>query len=142
MQFFFQRYIRLHRSIIGKLNDILGEHELSFSLWEVLHYLNKHGSSTLVDISEYYRVEKPSITRRANRLIERGLVEVVQSRDKREKVIHLTDLGEAVFKVCRRKITELEHEVMKGIPDHEKNILFQILPKIQKNILNEEGERE
>lgn len=138
MQHFFQRYIRLYRSIIGKLNEILGEHDLSFSLWEVLVYVEKNGPSTLVEISNYYHVEKPSITRRVHRLIEQALVEVASSRDKREKMIQLTDIGKEVYQVCRRKIDELEHDVLKGISDDEKNTLFQVLPKIQENILNKE----
>jgi MarR family transcriptional regulator for hemolysin len=142
MQFFFQRYIRLYRSIISQLNEILSKHELSFSLWEVLHYVNKNGPSTLVEISNYYYVEKPSITRRVHHLIECGLVEGVQTKDRREKKIQLTDLGEEVFKVCRREITKLEDEVMTGIPENERSVLYQVLPKIQENILNKGVESE
>lgn len=78
---FFQRYIRLYRSIISKLNEML--------------------------------------------------VEGVSSKDGREKTIQLTELGKEVYKVCSRKINKLEDEVMKGIPDNEKDTLYQILPKIQ-----------
>jgi DNA-binding MarR family transcriptional regulator len=138
MQFFFQRYIRLYRSIISKLNEILGEHELSFSLWEVLLYVNNNGPSTLVEISNYYHVEKPSITRRVHRLKDQMLVEGVSSKDGREKMIQLTDSGNEVYKLCRQKINAFEDEVLRGIPDNEKDTLYQILPKIQKNILNKE----
>jgi MarR family transcriptional regulator, transcriptional regulator for hemolysin len=142
MQFLFQRYIRLYRSIISKLNEILGEHELSFSLWEVLVYVNNNGPSTLVEISNYYHVEKPSITRRVQRLKEQMLVEGVSSKDGREKMIQLTSLGMEVYNVCRQKINKFEEEVMKGIPDNDQNTLYQILPKIQQNILNKEVESE
>lgn len=142
MQFFFQRYIRLYRSIISKLNEVLGEHELSFSLWEVLLYVHNNGPSTLVEISNYYHVEKPSITRRVHRLKDQMLVEGVSSKDGREKMIQLTGLGNEVYKLCREKINALEDEVMRGILDNEIDTLYQILPKIQKNILNREVEWE
>ncbi|MDQ0156714.1 MarR family winged helix-turn-helix transcriptional regulator [Robertmurraya andreesenii] len=142
MQYFFQRYIRLYRSIISKLNEILGEHELSFSLWEVLHYVKNNGPSPLVEIADYYHVEKPSITRRVQRLKGQMLVEVVSSSDGREKMIQLSDLGQEVYTVCRRKIDEFEDVVLKDIQDVEKKMLLQILPKIQENILNEEVEWE
>lgn len=131
MQNFFQQYIRLHRSIISELNEILGEHDLSFSFWEVLFYVNRNGPSTLVEISNYYNIEKPSITRRVHRLIDRGLIEAVPTKDRREKKIQLTELGEETFMDCRRKITGLENEVLKVIPDNEQDLLFQILPKLQ-----------
>lgn len=142
LQYFFQRYIRLYRSIISRLNEILAEHGLSFSLWEVLFYVQKMGPSTLVEIADYYHVEKPSITRRVHRLKEQMLIEGVSSKDGRERMIQLTDKGREVYKVCRRKINQLENEVMKGIPDNEKNTLSQILPKIQQNILNKGAENE
>jgi MarR family transcriptional regulator for hemolysin len=101
--------------------------------------VQKMGPSTLVEIADYYHVEKPSITRRVHRLKEQMLVEGVSSKDGRVRMIQLTDKGREVYKVCRRKINQLENEVMKGIPDNEKNTLFQILPKIQQNILNKGG---
>lgn len=131
MQHFFQQYIRLHRSIISKLNDILGEYDLSFSFWEVLFYVNRNGPSTLVEISNYYHIEKPSITRRVHRLMDRGLIEGVPTKDRREKKIQLTESGEKVFKDCRRKITAFEKEVMNVMPEYEQDMLFQILPKLQ-----------
>lgn len=131
MKYFFQQYIHLHRSIISKLNEILDEQDLSFSFWEVLFYVNRNGPSTLVEISNYYSIEKPSVTRRVHRLMDRGLIESVPTKDRREKKIQLTKLGDEVFMDCRRRITGFENEMMKVIPDHEQDLLFQILPKLQ-----------
>lgn len=136
MQGFFQRFITLYRPIITELNELLSRYELSYSLWEVIFYIKNNGPSVLVDISNYYNVEKPSITRRVHRLEEMNIVEEIPGRDKREKLIQLTNKGEEIYQACRQKITELEYSVMKGIPLEEQIATFEVLPKIKKNILD------
>lgn len=136
MQGFFQRFITLYRPIITELNELLSQYELSYSLWEVIFYIKNNGPSVLVDISNYYNVEKPSITRRVHRLEEMNIVEEIPGRDKREKLIQLTNKGEEIYQACRQKITELEYSVMKGIPLEEQIATFEVLPKIKKNILD------
>ncbi len=89
-------------------------------------------------ISSYYNVEKPTITRRVHRLEELQMVSQIPGKDRREKIIQLTEIGEEIYQICRVKITEMEYRVMEGIPEHEQNIAFEILPKIQSNLLNRE----
>jgi DNA-binding MarR family transcriptional regulator len=140
---FFQRYLRLYRPLITSLNELLSAYELSYSLWEVVFYIKNNGPSTLVDIANHYNVEKPTITRRVHRLEELQIVKQIAGQDRREKIIQLTELGEEVYKACRKDITELEKRVMEGIPQEEQVAIFQVLPKIQDNIMNRgEGQNE
>ncbi|WP_238900913.1 MarR family transcriptional regulator [Clostridium sp. YIM B02500] len=137
MQGLFQRFFSLHRPLISKLNELLGEYDLSYSLWQVILYLKNNQPSSLVDIANYYNIEKPSITRRVQRLEERLIVKTISGKDRREKIIELTEIGEKLYDVCRERITQLENDVVKGISEDDKIITFETLPKIQKNITNE-----
>lgn len=138
---FFRQYLRVYRPLITKLNDLLSVYELSYSLWEVIFYVKNYGPSTLVDISTYYQVEKPSITRRVQRLEELQMLKQIPGTDKREKIIQLTDIGEEIYLACRNKITELEYQVMEGVSKEEQSAVFQILPKIQHHLINKEGNK-
>lgn len=138
MQGLFQRFFSLYRPLVSKLNELLGEYDLSYSLWQVIYYLKNNGPSALVDIANYYNIEKPSVTRRVNSLEEKLIVRAISSKDKREKIIELTETGEELYKVCRKRITELEHDVMKDITKNEQIITFETLPKMKANIINEE----
>jgi MarR family transcriptional regulator, transcriptional regulator for hemolysin len=142
MKGFFQRFITLYRPIINLLNELLGEFDLSYSLWQVMFFLKMNGPSSLVDISKYYEVEKPAITRRVQRLEKMSLVEVIPSQNKREKVIHLTDRGEEVYELCRKRITDLESHVMRDIPEEEQLVAFRLLPKIKSNILEGDSDEQ
>ena len=140
MEGFFQRYLRLYRPLITSLNELLSAYELSYSLWEVVFYIKNNGPSTLVDIANHYNVEKPTITRRVHRLEELQIVKQIAGQDRREKIIQLTELGEEVYKTCRKKITNLEIRVMEGIGKEEKEVVFHTLPKIQEKMINKEGD--
>ncbi|MBM4763577.1 MarR family transcriptional regulator [Bacillus sp. B15-48] len=139
MEGFFQRYLSLYRPLITKMNELMNTYDLSYSLWQVLFYIKKQGPSTLVDISNYYHVEKPTITRRVHRLEELQIVEQIPGKDRREKVIKLTKRGEEIYNECRKKITLLEHSVMEGIDQEAQLTTFHTLPKMKDNIVKREG---
>ena len=95
---FFQRYLSLYRPLITRLNELMSTYELSYSLWQVIFYIETNGTSTLVDIANQYNVEKPTITRRVQRLENYQIVKQIPGKDRREKVIQLTVLGEEIYK--------------------------------------------
>jgi MarR family transcriptional regulator, transcriptional regulator for hemolysin len=138
---FFQRYLSLYRPLITKLNELMSTYELSYSLWQVIFYIKNNGPSTLVDIANQYNVEKPTITRRVQRLEDLQIVKQIPGMDKREKVIQLTEVGEEIYQACRNKITALENSIMDDIALEDQLILFQTLPKIQVNIMKGDGSK-
>ena len=139
MQGFFQCFFNLYRPLVSRLNELLSKYGLSYSLWQVILYLKINGPSTLVDIASHYNIEKPSITRRVHLLEEKLLVKAVTGgRDRREKVIQLTEKAENLYAICRERITELEYLAMTGIPEEEQRTVFEVLPKIKNNIQEKE----
>jgi DNA-binding MarR family transcriptional regulator len=119
----------------------MSTYELSYSLWQVIFYIKNNGPSTLVDIANQYNVEKPTITRRVQRLEDLQIVKQIPGMDKREKVIQITEVGEEIYQACRNKITALENSIMDGIAHENQMILFQTLPKIQVNIMKGDGSK-
>lgn len=114
----------------------MSTYELSYSLWQVIYYLKNNGPDTLIAISAYYQVEKPTITRRVNRLQELDIVRQIPGKDKREKIIELTESGEAIYLECRQQITALEHRIMEGIHPAQQEALFELIPLLRQNIVN------
>ena len=70
-------------------------------------------TATLVEISNYFDVEKPTITRTVNRLEELGLIEQIPGKDKRERRIQLTDAGVQKYIEGQKIVDEFEYK------DHE-----------------------
>src|SRR3954466_2802159 len=98
---FFHQYLQLSRSYTKKLNEQLTKLNIYHAQWSFIYYLHHTGSATLVEISHYFDVEKPTITRTVNRLYERGLIEQIPTEDKRERRIQLTDLGTHMYEDCQ-----------------------------------------
>jgi|SRR5690625_1602387 len=141
MQGFFQRYLLLYRPLTSKLNELLGEYELSYSLWQIIFHVKNNGPSTLAAISDYFNIERPSVTRAVQRLEEKQIIKQIPGRNKREKLIQLTELGEAVYQSCREQITALENSIMEDIPKEELNAAYEVLPKIRENMIYQAGEK-
>jgi MarR family transcriptional regulator, transcriptional regulator for hemolysin len=124
----------MYRPFENKLNVHLAEHQLYRAQWTILYYLANNGTATLVELSHYMSVEKPTVTRTVNRLEELGYVEQVQSKDKREKKMQLSPAGQKVYKDVRVTIDQYEQEILEGITEQEQIEAIRIMEEIRNNI--------
>ena len=135
--YFFHQYLQTARLFTKHLNDQLAEHDLYHSQWAIIYYLKHHAPSTLVDISSYLNVVKPTITRTVTRLEERELIEQIQSENKREKRIQLSGAGEEIYNSCIDIVSGFEEGVMSGISEDEMKLTMQVLNKMQYQLQHE-----
>lgn len=131
---FFHHYLQVSRAFTKKLNEQLSQIHIYHAQWSVIYYLHNSGTATLVEISHYFDVEKPTITRTANRLEELGLIERIPGKDKRERRIQLTDSGVHVYAEGQKIVDEFEQNLMKNIPEVDREGTRQILLQLQKNL--------
>lgn len=132
---FFQQLTQLYRPFESKLNVELGKHQLYRAQWSILYYIVNFGSPTLVEISNYLGVEKPTVTRTINRLEELKYVENIPGKDKREKRMQLTDLGKKVYLEVRETVDEFEKEIIEGVSEKELLQAIQIMKTIRNNLI-------
>ncbi|WP_285767983.1 MarR family transcriptional regulator [Peribacillus sp. SI8-4] len=116
---FFHHNLQFSRSFTKKLNEQLAKVDLFHSQWLIVFYLNQYGCSTLVEISNYLDVEKPTVTRTVNRLEERDLIEQVPGKDKRERRIQLTESGVRTFHEAKKVVEEFERQLMSGMAQED-----------------------
>jgi len=124
----------LYRPFENRLNVHLAEHQLYRAQWSILYYLAHKGSATLVELSHYMSVEKPTVTRTVSRLEELGYVQHVPGKDKREKRMQLSDAGKLVYKDVRVTIDQYEQEILEGITKQQQLEAIQIMEEIRHNI--------
>ena len=125
----------LYRPFENKLNLLLSKHQLQRAQWTILYYLANFGSATLVELSNYQGVEKPTVTRTINRLEELGYIEQVPSKDKREKRMQLTEMGREVYKDVRVTINQFEQDILTGISEEEQLETIRIMKEIRNNLI-------
>jgi DNA-binding MarR family transcriptional regulator len=129
----------LYRPFENMLNVHLAEHNLYRAQWTILYFLANNGTATLVELSQYMSVEKPTVTRTINRLEEMGYVEHIPGKDKREKRMQLSESGKQVYQDVRVTIDQYEQEILQGISENEQMEAIRIMGEIQKNITKQEA---
>ncbi|WP_084798067.1 MarR family winged helix-turn-helix transcriptional regulator [Neobacillus mesonae] len=125
----------LYRPFERRLNIELGKHELHRAQWTIIYYLENFGSATLVELSNYQGVEKPTITRTISQLEKLGYVAHVPGEDKREKRMQLTDAGKQLYQTVRVTVDEYEEEILQGISEEELKTTITMMEEIRKNII-------
>lgn len=133
-QEFFNQYRLMYRPFINQVNVLLEKYQLYSSQWALLRLLKDKGSHTFVDIANFMFIEKPSVTRLVQKLVELGYVETVAGRDKREKLVQLTANGEEIVQEIQAQLKPFFEEALAGVSKQEIEIATQVLANICANI--------
>ncbi|QPQ31405.1 MarR family winged helix-turn-helix transcriptional regulator [Lysinibacillus sp. JNUCC 51] len=133
-QEFFNQYRLMYRPFINQVNVLLEEYQLFSSQWALLRLLKDKGPHTFVDIANFMFIEKPSVTRLVQKLVELGYVETVAGRDKREKLVQLTANGEEIVQEIQAQLKPFFEQALVGVSKQEIEIATQVLANICANI--------
>ncbi|MFT4415583.1 MarR family winged helix-turn-helix transcriptional regulator [Fredinandcohnia humi] len=124
----------MYRPFENRLNTELSKHQLYRAQWSILYYIVNFGAPTLVELSQYLGVEKPTVTRTITKLEDLGYVEQMPGKDKREKRMQLTSLGKQVYVNVRVAVNEFEQEILKGVTEKEQLEVIRIMETIRNNL--------
>ncbi|MGE8037666.1 MULTISPECIES: MarR family winged helix-turn-helix transcriptional regulator [unclassified Lysinibacillus] len=133
-QEFFNQYRLMYRPFINLINVQLGKYQLYSSQWALLRLLMDKGPHTFVDIANFMFIEKPSVTRLVQKLVELGYVETVAGRDKREKLVQLTADGEEIVQEIQAHLKPTMEQALAGVSERDIEIATQVLANICANI--------
>ncbi|TKC16796.1 MarR family winged helix-turn-helix transcriptional regulator [Robertmurraya kyonggiensis] len=134
-QRFFHQLLMLYRPFENRLVLLLSKHNIQRAQMSILYYLFNFDTATLVELSSYQGVEKPTITRTVHQLKELGYIEQVPSQDKREKRIQLSDLGRKVYKEVRVTLDQFEENILEGISEAEQLEAIRVMSEIRNNLI-------
>jgi DNA-binding MarR family transcriptional regulator len=117
---------QLSRHLTNTLNEALKPLGLYGSQWSVIFVLKSKGSLTQKELCEYLFVEAPPMTRTIQRLVKQGYVLQVPGKDKREKLIQLTDVALKMFPKWEKTVIETNQSLMKHFPETSQEELFHL----------------
>lgn len=127
----FHELFQKSRFLNNEINQYLKKHDLHASQWTVLFCIQKHEQMSLTQIWKYLNVEAPTITRTIYRLVELGWVEIHHGKDRREKIVKLTEKALSDFPAIRATILEFEERMVVNLTKEEQSILIELLQKIK-----------
>jgi MarR family transcriptional regulator for hemolysin len=124
---------RLARVWRRKADQTLSAHGLSEATAHPLLILSRGGPNVRQGVlAEEMGLEGPSVVRLIDLLAAEGLVERREDpTDRRAKVLHMTDLGDAKSDEIRRVMRRLRADLMKDISADELAVTFDVLRRIE-----------
>jgi len=125
---------QLARSFTKKLNEKISPLGLHSSQWAIIVCLYEKKQCTQIELSQYLRVEAPTITRTLARMEENGWVTRQYGTDKRERHIKLTEKSHGMFVKWHEVKNNIEIGAIKDISKDELDIFNNVLEKMIKNL--------
>ena len=112
------------------LNEALKAYDLYSAQWSILYTLKRFGIMTQTEIWQYLHVEAPTVTRTLVRLEERKLIIRKEGKDKRERIVHLTEEAQILIPKIEERIAQVEKQLLMALSMDEVDQLTQLLKKI------------
>lgn len=124
---------------------MLGIDEVSVTNGWIIRYLydNKDKDIFQKDIEKRFSIGRSTVTSTIQLLEKKGYVcrDGVES-DARLKKVVLTEQGMELHESMRKIGRELDERTLKGISDEELSVFFQVIEKIEKNLCEQQQERQ
>ncbi|MGG1676790.1 MarR family winged helix-turn-helix transcriptional regulator [Neobacillus sp. NRS-1170] len=117
---------QLSRHLTNTLNEALKPLGLYGSQWSAIFVLKTKGSLTQKELCDYLFVEAPPMTRTIQRLVKQGYVRQVQGKDKREKIIQLTDLALSEYPNWEKAVFESNEVLLENFPLSSQEVLLSL----------------
>ncbi|KZE39912.1 hypothetical protein AV656_01115 [Bhargavaea cecembensis] len=133
-QLFFRRFTDLYRPFIQRSAEVLAKEGLTVPQWSALRLIAEQDEMSPAELAARQFVEKPTVSRTIQQLLESGMIETRQGQDKRAKIILLTVKGHETYDRTSSSIEKLEREVVGDIPEQEQNTMIRRLTEMRERL--------
>lgn len=107
------------------------EFELSVWQWRIIAVLGEREGLTSTEVAQRTLMDKPTVSRAAASLIERGILERnIDTDDRRRAPMRLTDEGQAIYAAVIPRAIESERELLDAITAEEAETLHRLLSRL------------
>ncbi|MFC4404826.1 MarR family winged helix-turn-helix transcriptional regulator [Gracilibacillus xinjiangensis] len=118
------------RLLMKELNDCLKPFDLYSSQWTILYILYEKGKMTQTEIWQYLKVEAPTTTRTLVRMEKSGWITRGIGKDKRERVVELTESAMQTFPQVLSAVKVTEKQFLENLSEDELSIFEELLVKL------------
>ncbi|MGN0935585.1 MarR family winged helix-turn-helix transcriptional regulator [Acinetobacter amyesii] len=126
--------LRCARLMSDEINTILLPYHLNYSLWQVMFVIREKTACTSIEMAEYLNVSKPSITKRVKILAQMDILSHVQTDDKRQKKMMLSETGRELFQQCAKDIDAFEQRLIARLASQDIQHSIQILHRVMQEL--------
>ncbi|MEL7040584.1 MAG: MarR family winged helix-turn-helix transcriptional regulator [Pseudomonadota bacterium] len=107
------------------------EFDLSVWQWRIIAVLGEREGLTSTEVAQRTLMDKPTVSRAAASLIERGILERhIDADDRRRAPMRLTDEGQAIYADVMPRTMASEREMLKALSSDEEATLHNLLTRL------------
>lgn len=124
----------LSNAVSRRIADIYErEFDLSIWQWRIIAVLGENDGLTSTEVAQRTLMDKPSVSRAAASLIERGIVSRrIDDKDRRRAPLTLTDEGRAIYAAVIPRALACEKELLDALSANDADTLHTILTRLSK----------
>lgn len=111
------------------------EFELSVWQWRIIAVLGEREGLTSTEVAQRTLMDKPTVSRAAASLIERGILERrIDTEDRRRAPMRLTEEGTAIYAAVIPMALESEQELLDALSEEEAATLHALLSRLSNEV--------
>lgn len=126
----FHEINQISRFITKEANERLKPYGLFSSQWAILFCLKRFEPMTQSELSNYLHVEAPTVTRTVSRLEQNGWVIREEGKDKRERIIVLTEQSRKTLPDVEETMQQFEVDMMRTFSKSEQDTLHSLVKQL------------
>lgn len=112
----FDHFTKLYRPYIKLVQPLLDKNQLHPAQWLVMKDISTNPGTTLVQISKRRSIEKPTTRKILKALDAQGWLNVCPGEvDKREKLLYLSESGQAIHEKLKLQIEQLQRKTLEPL---------------------------
>ena len=107
------------------------EFDLSVWQWRIIAVLGDHDNLTSTEVAQRTLMDKPTVSRAAASLIERGILQrQIDPDDRRRAPLSLTDEGKAIYAAIIPRALTCEQELLDALSPEEVKQLHHLITRL------------
>jgi DNA-binding MarR family transcriptional regulator len=139
-EYHFYLITQVHSRNVRDFSPVLDRFGLTIALWRSLSTINRLGGCLMSELSEFTTVDRTTLTRTVDQLVDMNLVARCTTPDDRRLVrVELTEHGRAVFAASIERLGEHNEHILAGLSPEEMRTLRALLQRILRNIVKDDG---
>jgi DNA-binding MarR family transcriptional regulator len=132
---FVQTVSRRNRDFAPALDDI----GLSMTAWRAISVINRLDGCLMNELAEFTTVDRTTLTRAVDLLVEQGVARRVDApEDRRQVRVELTGHGRALFDHALGALRTHNRGALQGLSEEDLRTLRALLQRILKNLIPDE----
>ncbi len=125
----------------SRLGERLASVGLTLARWRTLAVIRRVGQCSMKDLSRYSTIDRTTLTRSVDQLVEAGLVDRhVPPTDRRVVLLTLTTLGEQTYSLAVNLLLDFNREALAGVAMEDQRVMARGLEQILINLIPDQEE--